>query len=161
VSALSRKAILSFLAIAFTTLVDPRAPRAQAIPSAETAAATDWIAANSEAEDMVMIPMRDGVRLYSRILFPKGRPRRSLPTVLVRTPYPIDPQKPDFPRQSRSFLEHGYAVVYENVRGRYYSQGTYTYLVRSGDDGFDTVDWIARQPWSNGKLGTFGCSGSA
>ena len=156
-----RKALPGFLAVAAFAFTGPTISCAQEVPSAQTEAATDWILANSEAEDMVMIPMRDGVRLYNLILFPKGRPRQNLPTVLVRSPYPIDPRKPNFPRQVRSFLEHGYAVVYENARGRYFSQGTYTYLVRSGDDGFDTVDWITRQPWSNGKLGTFGCSGSA
>ena len=49
----------------------------------------------------------------------------------------------------------------QNERGRYFSEGTYTYLVGSGDDGYDTVDWITKQEWSNGKVGALGCSSTA
>src|SRR5207245_7118351 len=60
-----------------------------------------------------------------------------------------------------SFLEHWYAIAFQHERGRYFSEGTYTYLVGSGNDGFDSVEWLAKQPWSNGKVGTLGCSSSA
>ena len=110
---------------------------------------------------MVMTPMRDGVRLYALILFPKGQPREHLPAVLLRNPYLTEGMVSGFADYVASFLEHGYAVVFQNERGRYFSEGTYTYLVGSGNDGFDTVEWLAKQPWSNGKVGTFGCSSSA
>jgi putative CocE/NonD family hydrolase len=114
-----------------------------------------------------MMPMRDGVRLYALILFPKDKSRRNLPAVLIRNPYLVDPEMVRgfitslFAPYVQSFLENGYAVVYQNERGRYFSEGTYTYLVRAGDDGYDSVEWLAKQPWSNGKVGTFGCSSSA
>ena len=132
-----------------------------------TSAAIDYISHHADREDMVMMPMRDGVRLYALILFPKDKPRTNLPSVLIRNPYLVDPEMvrgfitPDFAPFVRGFLENGYAVVYQNERGRYFSEGPYTYLVGSGDDGYDSVEWLARQPWSNGKVGTFGCSSSA
>jgi uncharacterized protein len=124
--------------------------------------AVAYINAHSDKEDMVMIPMRDGVRLYSLIIFPKGQARQSLPTVLIRTPYLIRPDDLSFKRYVRSFLEHGYAVVFEYWRGRYYSEGTYKEVFEgAGEDGYDTVEWLAKQPWSNGKIGALGCSSSA
>ena len=113
-----------------------------------------YINTHSDKEDMVMIPMRDGVRLYSLIIFPKGQARQNLPTVLIRIPYLIRPDALSFPRYVRSFLEHGYAVVFEYWRGRYYSEGTYKEVFEgAGADGYDTVEWLAKQPWSNGKIG--------
>ncbi len=127
-----------------------------------TASAMDYIAAHADREDMIMTPMRDGVRLYSLIFFPKGTPRQGLPAILIRNPYLIEPVwVREFAPYVESFLEHGYAVVFQNERGRYFSEGTYTYLVGSGNDGYDTVEWLAKQPWSNGKVGTLGCSSSA
>ncbi len=127
-----------------------------------TAEALAYIAAHAEREEKVMIPMRDGIRLSALMLFPKGLPRRDLPAVLFRSPYLIEPgELRRFARYLRSLLENGYVAVIQNVRGRYFSEGTYTYLVGSGNDGYDTVEWIARQDWSNGKIGTLGCSSTA
>lgn len=124
--------------------------------------AVAWLSTNTERQEKVMIPMRDGVRLSALILFPKGRPRTNLPTILYRSPYLLDPNETArFAEINRSFIENGYAVVFQNVRGRYFSEGTYTYLVGSGDDGYDTVEWITTQSWSNGKVGTLGCSSTA
>ena len=110
-----------------------------------------------EREDLVRIPMRDGVRLNASLFFPKGRAREGLPTILTFFPYRINPVSVE----NRAFLEHGYALAYVNVRGRYFSEGTYTYLGGSGPDAYDTIDWLSRQPWSNGKVGALGCSSSA
>ena len=130
--------------------------------AARTADALAYIAAHADREEKVMIPMRDGVRLSALILFPKDRPRQNLPAVLFRSPYLIEPGEVHrFALYLRSFLENGYAAVIQNVRGRYFSEGTYTYLVGSGKDGYDTVEWITRQAWSNGKVGTLGCSSTA
>ncbi len=120
-----------------------------------------YINEHADVEDMVMVPMRDGVRLYHLILFPKGQPRQNLPTVLIRIPYWIDAHHLSFAQYIQSFLAHGYAVVWEYERGRFYSEGTYTFLVRTAEDGFDTIKWITTQPWSNGKVGAIGCSSSA
>jgi putative CocE/NonD family hydrolase len=125
------------------------------------AAATAYIAAHADREEQVMMPMRDGVRLNALILFLKDRPRRDLPTILVRHPYLTGGMVQGFAQYVRSGLENGYAFVFQSERGRYFSEGTYTYLAGSGKDGYDTVDWITRQPWSNGKVGTLGCSSSA
>jgi putative CocE/NonD family hydrolase len=130
-------------------------------PAERHAAAMAYIAAHADSEDMVMMPMRDGVRLYALILFPKGQPREHLPAVLLRNPYLTSGMVEGFSEYVASLLAHGYAVVFQNERGRYYSEGTYTYLVGSGNDGYDTVEWLTKQPWSNGKVGTLGCSSSA
>jgi uncharacterized protein len=128
----------------------------------QSAAALSFLDSYAEREDKVLIPMRDGVNLSALMLFPKDHPRRNLPTVLFRSPYLIDPgELTRFSVYLRSFIENGYAAVIQNVRGRYFSEGEYTYLVRSGDDGYDTVDWISKQKWSNGKVGTLGCSSTA
>jgi putative CocE/NonD family hydrolase len=120
-----------------------------------------YINAHADTEDMVMVPMRDGVRLYHLLLFPKGQPRQNMPTVLIRIPYWIDAHHLVFSQFVQSFLQHGYAVVWEYERGRFFSEGTYTFLVRTAEDGFDTIKWITSQPWSNGKVGAIGCSSSA
>jgi putative CocE/NonD family hydrolase len=125
-------------------------------------AAADYISSQADREDMVRIPMRDGIRLSSTILFPGGRPRQNLPTVLIFIPYLTEGVlHGSFSGYIRSFLENGYAVIVENVRGRYFSEGTYSYLGGSSKDGYDSIDWISKQPWSNGKVGTLGCSSSA
>lgn len=125
--------------------------------------AVAYVNAHADKEDMVMIPMRDGVQLYNLIEFPKDHPRQNLPAVLIHIPYLIDPNHTSelFAPFIQSFLQHGYAIVWQSERGRYFSRGHYTYLVRSGEDGFDTIDWITKQPWSNGKVGALGCSSSA
>jgi uncharacterized protein len=124
-------------------------------------AAVAYVAEHADREEMVMTPMRDGVRLSSLILFPKGLPRQNLPAVLFFNPYAHKSMVDNFAEYVASFLKNGYAVVFENVRGRYYSEGTYTYMGGSGKDGYDTVESLTKQPWSNGKVGTLGCSSSA
>jgi uncharacterized protein len=117
----------------------------------------DFFATRVDKEDMVRIPMRDGTRLNASFFFPKDRPRQNLPTILTFFPYLINPVS----AENQRFIENGYALAYVNVRGRYFSEGTYTYLGGSGADSYDTIDWIAKQPWSNGKVGALGCSSSA
>jgi hypothetical protein len=97
------------------------------------------------------------------ILFPKGEPRQNLPAVLIYNPYLTKGMVDRFAEYVASFLKNGYAVVFEfeNVRGRYYSEGAYTYLGGSSTDGFHTIAALTKQPWSNGKVGTLGCSSSA
>ncbi len=116
-----------------------------------------WFAENVEREDMVRVPMRDGKRLNGSLFFMKGKPRQNLPVILTFFPYQINPVSPE----NKVFLENGYALAYVNVRGRYFSEGTYTYLGGSGPDSYDTIDWLSKQAWSNGKVGALGCSSSA
>ena len=105
----------------------------------------------------VMIPMRDGVRARGRPL-PSGprrqRRRGRFPALLTRTPYNKDGAE----REGRYFAERGYVVVANDVRGRYKSEGTWRLIADDPQDGFEVVEWIARQEWSDGKIGTFGTS---
>jgi len=108
----------------------------------------------------VMVPMRDGVRLATDILYPtKGEER--MPAILLRTPYPFAMEKSWLAKYFPRFLQEGYVVVLQNERGKYWSEGEYTFLPRAREDGYDTVEWLSKQPWSNGKIGTFGCSSTA
>lgn len=113
----------------------------------------------ADREDMVRIRMRDGAFLNATLLFQKGQPRVSLPTILIFFPYNIDEvMKWPF---VRLFISHGYAVAAVTTRGRYFSDGVYTFLGGVGRDSNDTINWLASQGWSNGKVGAYGCSSSA
>ncbi len=98
--------------------------------------------------------MRDGVKLAANIFLPAGEHGR-LPTILERTPYG---KGEEIGPNHAAFVEHGYAVVVEDVRGRYESQGAFDPLRQEGADGDDTLNWIARQPWSDGNVGMVGGS---
>lgn len=113
------------------------------------------------SDEDLFVRMRDGVHLDTDVMLPKGA-KWPLPTVLVRTPYDKDRISwPVFGWWYRLFLQHGYALVLQNERGREFSQGNYNhYLEGAATDGYDTVEWIRRQPWSNGRVGAFGCSSS-
>jgi hypothetical protein len=97
--------------------------------------------------------MRDGVRLSANVFRPAEEER--FPTLLVRTPYG---KGSDLSSTYRPFVEHGYAVVIEDVRGRHDSEGQFDPLHQEGNDGYDTLNWIAEQPWSNGRAGMLGGS---
>ena len=97
--------------------------------------------------------MRDNVRLDTNVFHPQGVGR--FPTVLIRTPYG---KGADLPAGYQSFINHGYAVVMQDVRGRYGSAGVFDALNQEGPDGYDTLNWIAAQPWSDGQIGMIGGS---
>ena len=97
--------------------------------------------------------MRDNVRLDTNVFHPAGSGK--FPTVLIRTPYG---KGPDLPAGYQSFINHGYAVVMQDVRGRYASGGVFDVLNQEGPDGYDSLNWIASQPWSDGKVGMIGGS---
>lgn len=101
----------------------------------------------------VAVPMRDGVRLAANIFRPQDAGR--YPTILVRTPYG---KGRGLAPNYQAFVERGYAVVIQDVRGRYDSQGVFRPLEQEPLDGDDTLNWIARQPWSDGKIGMLGGS---
>ncbi|MGE0439974.1 MAG: CocE/NonD family hydrolase [Gemmatimonadales bacterium] len=104
----------------------------------------------------VTIPMRDGVLLAADLYLPKGAGAR-FPVVLLRTPYNKDTYRGST-LPAEFFAGQGYAVVSQDVRGKGASDGDYQVQSHDRDDGYDSVDWAAQQPWSNGKVGTFGCS---
>jgi putative CocE/NonD family hydrolase len=97
--------------------------------------------------------MRDGVHLSANIFRPDVKSR--VPTVLIRTPYG---KGADLPAGYQPFIDRGYAVMIEDVRGRYASEGSFRPLAQEGPDGYDTLDWVASQPWSDGKVGMIGGS---
>jgi len=101
----------------------------------------------------VSVPMRDGVRLAADVFRPNTSER--LPALLVRTPYN---RKSPAMASYRFFTRRGYAVVIEDARGRYASQGVFGEIAQEGADGNDTINWIAEQPWSNGRVGMIGSS---
>lgn len=116
-------------------------------------------AATSRRQQSEMVPMRDGVRLATTVWFPEGE--GPWPVVLVRTPYG-GAGVIGGPEAAR-LLENGYCLVGQDIRGRYSSEGSAPAFTADGwgklRDGYDTVEWIARQRWCNGKIGTWGVSG--
>jgi uncharacterized protein len=107
--------------------------------------------------EQVMIAMRDGVHLATDIYLPLGPPV-PWPVVLVRTPYDKGSAFTFLPRLADVFNDRGYAFVAQDVRGRGRSGGERRPLEFEVADGYDTLDWIAQQPWSDGTAGMFGDS---
>ncbi len=122
----------------------------------------------------VMIPMRDGVRLHTAIYAPRDR-SRSYPILLLRTPYSCRPYGADKYRTSlgpdTTFAEDGYIFVYQDVRGRYLSEGTFADVrphltvknspsdIDESSDTYDTIEWLlANVPDHNGRVGMWGIS---
>jgi len=105
----------------------------------------------------VSILAADGVSLATDIYRPVLA-RGALSTVMIRLPY----GKSDYGevyRYARMFLREGYAVVVQDMRGRFGSEGVFHPYQGDAQDAMATLDWIAAQPWSNGRVGTIGCSG--
>jgi predicted acyl esterase len=107
------------------------------------------------------VEMRDGVKLYTRIYLPGPG---AYPAIVTRTPYGIgDPGVGPDPTNLSTWPEetlNGYAYVAQDTRGRYNSSGVDRLFYDDGDDGYDTIEWIAAQPWCNGKVGITGGSAS-
>jgi len=106
-------------------------------------------------ETDVAVPMRDGVVLSADVYRPPGDGR--FPVLLYRTPYGKHSAAESYSTHQKA-VERGYAVVLQDVRGRYASAGNFEPYRNEGKDGFDTIEWAARQRWSNGDVGTFGLS---
>jgi putative CocE/NonD family hydrolase len=109
----------------------------------------------------VRIPMRDGATLATDVYRPMlgghavdGR----FPTILERTPY--SRARTDLELMGKYFATRGYVVALQDCRGRYDSDGDFTFFLHSHEatDGYDTVEWLADRPWSNGRIGTTGLS---
>jgi len=116
----------------------------------------------------VMIPMRDGVRLSTDLYFPLGAEDK-LPVILIRTPYnkkewrdSLAADAPAFFARyygvASMFAAQGYIVAVQDIRGKFESEGIFTVSANDRKDGYDTITWLAQQPWSTGKIGTYGCS---
>jgi len=99
-----------------------------------------------------MVPMRDGVKLATSIFKPTGT--GPWPVVLVRTPYGKDLQSTG----NALWTNRDYVLVVQDTRGRFKSEGEYRPFMTDHLDGYDTIEWIAKQSWSNGKIGMYGAS---
>jgi putative CocE/NonD family hydrolase len=108
-------------------------------------------------ERSVMIPMRDGVRLSTDLYFPRIE-QSTLPVIMIRTPYSKTGFGGRTEKLATMMAGQGYVVAVQDKRGRYESEGTYLIFGGDADDGYDSVDWLSKQPWSNGRVGTYGCS---
>lgn len=106
-----------------------------------------------ETERKVMIPMRDGVRLAAEIHRPKAEGK--FPAILIRTPYGRVLQAGT---EAPYYARRGYAVVTQDCRGRGDSEGAWFPLRDEEFDGFDTIEWLTKQPWCDGKVGMLGAS---
>ncbi len=116
-------------------------------------------------ERKLMVPMRDGKRMATDVYRPKDTSKK-YPTIFVRTPYNFNfwDVRSGAPRDMTNELEavkRGYAFVEMNERGHFFSEGNYDILGPPLSDGDDAFTWMAKQPWSNGKVGTIGCSSTA
>ncbi len=108
-------------------------------------------------ERNVMVPMRDGVRLATDVYRPDSAGR--FPVLVTRGPYSKDTYADNQEHSIWFFPQRGYIVVSQDCRGRFESEGDYyDPLFQESQDGYDTVEWAARQPWSNGRVATTGQS---
>jgi len=115
-------------------------------------------------DQKVMMPMRDGIRLASDIYRPKTNEK--VPIIFSRTPYNFNSwgdgeQRTRTAQRAYEAVKKGYAYVVQNERGRYYSEGEWDILGVPLTDGYDAFTWMKNQSWSNGKIGTIGCSSTA
>jgi putative CocE/NonD family hydrolase len=116
-------------------------------------------------ERKVMMPMRDGVRLATDIYRPKNA-SGAVPIVFSKTPYnfnywDVRNRVPADMSTALAVVKRGYAYVVQNERGHFFSEGHYDILGAPITDGYDAIEWLSKQPWSNGKVGTTGCSSTA
>lgn len=107
---------------------------------------------NAITVERVLIPMRDGVRLAADVYRPDTKRKR--PVIVARSPYNRKGER----KRGEFFAQHGFVFIAQDVRGRYESGGAFEPFVNEGRDGYDTIEWAARQHWSNGKVGTTGAS---
>ncbi|MFK7936025.1 MAG: CocE/NonD family hydrolase [Saprospiraceae bacterium] len=112
----------------------------------------------------LMMPMRDGVRLSTDVYRPKTKEK--VPVIFIRTPYNFNTYQNGeeytrYKKQAYEAVKRGYALVVQNERGRYFSEGKWDILGTPLTDGYDAFTWLAEQDWCNGKIGTIGCSSTA
>jgi hypothetical protein len=118
----------------------------------------------------IIVPARDGVSLATDVYLPPEGGR--FPVVLERTPYDKaapsrseitadDPKPRSRAEVAAYFIRHGYAVAFQDCRGRYRSGGVFTKYLSEAADGYDTCAWLARQPWCDGRIATMGLSYAA
>src|SRR4051794_23815967 len=146
------------LLAALLILGPTRAPAQQPVASAER-----FVASES------MIPMRDGVRLHTRIFVPKDQ-TAPLPLILLRTPYGTKNAADNFVSYLKDLADDGYVFAFQDIRGKFESEGTFVMqrparapgdasALDEGTDTYDTIDWLLKNvPRNNGRVGMLGVS---
>ncbi|MDB4727991.1 CocE/NonD family hydrolase [Saprospiraceae bacterium] len=115
-------------------------------------------------EQKIMVPMRDGKRLATDVYRPKTD--KPVPIIFSKTPYNFNSwgngeERTRTKQRAYEAVKRGYAYVVQNERGRYFSEGKWDILGTPVTDSYDAFTWMQNQPWSNGKIGTYGCSSTA
>lgn len=105
----------------------------------------------------VVIPLRDGVQTTADV-WHAAQSAATQPAILVRTPYDKDGLLAHSPIDPRLAAEHGFAMVIQDVRGRGRAEGAFEPFVHEREDGYDSVEWVARQPWCDGRVVMCGAS---
>ena len=142
----------------------------QGRPMSDSAKARRWDTENelqslAVVDRKVMIPMRDGIRIAADIYHPRDASKK-YPAIWVRTPYNFNywDVANGVPRDMTAAvtaIKHGYAYVDMQERGHFFSEGNYDILGAPISDGDDELKYLTSRPWSNGKVGTTGCSSTA
>jgi uncharacterized protein len=102
------------------------------------------------------VALRDGVELVADAYV--GASATARPAILELTPYGRGRDRQNFSSEAAYWVRHGYAFVIVDCRGTGDSGGDFCFFVGDGEDGYDVVEWIARQPWCNGRVGMRGAS---
>ena len=164
-SKLTRFAMASVLALSLAAGAAPASARPPAKPAA--AAPAKWPGLPPGAVEEYAV-MRDGTRLAANVYKPAGK--GPWPVIMTRTPYLKDGRidkehDPDGSKmreaqvkQAKHYTDAGFVFVHQDVRGKGRSQGFYSAFENDVEDGYDSVEWAAAQPWSNGKVGLSGGS---
>jgi uncharacterized protein len=154
----SRRLSILFALAASLVALTPALPRLQGDPTADQFTVRD-----------AMIPMRDGVKLHTKIYTPKNQ-NGPLPIVMKRTPYGIEGSAGNFVSYLKALAEDGYIFVFQDLRGKFGSEGTFVMQrpprgpgnpspLDEGTDTFDTIDWLLKNvPRTNGRVGMLGIS---
>jgi uncharacterized protein len=154
-------AAAAFGALAVSSLAQAQAQPAaapkptQARPRFLPQLTPEQIAALPKWTEMTMTT-RDGVKLAANVFLPAGA--GPFPVVLSRTPYLKDALGDLAGYSAQKYTDAGYAFVMQDVRGKGHSEGFYEAFIPDLEDGYDTVEWVAKQPWSNGRVGMVGAS---
>ena len=142
----TRKSVCEAAAgLALAMLLGQPAIRAQQKPATDEP--------NVDMQWAVKIPARDGVKLNATVFTPHGQ-KQPLPVIFTFTPYIGD----SYTDRAMYFAKHGYVYALVDVRGRGNSGGEFEPFVNEGRDGYDVVEWLAKQPYCNGKVTMWGGS---
>ena len=109
----------------------------------------------AEGATEVLASMRDDVKLAGNLYLPKGQ--GPFPCIVQRTPYGKDAMFRD-PAATKKYTDAGFAYMVQDVRGKGRSEGFYQAYINDAFDGYDTIEWMAKQSWCNGKIGIMGAS---